>query len=78
MTPVPVTNVAVPVAMAMPEMAVPVTVPEVTVPVTEVAVAMGGRRCRTKYTETGQENEREKLASTEHDDLLRLRACDRP
>jgi len=68
MTPVPVTNVAVPVAMAMPEVAVPVT--EVAVPVTEVAVAMGGRRCRTEDTETGQENEREELASTEHDDLL--------
>ncbi|SOR30618.1 protein of unknown function [Methylorubrum extorquens] len=72
MTPVPVTNVAVPVAMAMPEMAVPVTVPvtKVAVPVTEVAVAMGGRRCRTEDTEAGQENEREELASTEHDDLL--------
>lgn len=72
MTPVPVNNVAVPVAMAMPEMTVPVTVPmtEVAVPVTEGAVAMGGRRCRTEDTETSQENEREELASTGHDDLL--------
>ena len=70
MTPVPVTNVAVPVAMAMPEMAVTVTVTEVAVAVTEGAVAMGGRRCRTEDTKTGQENERGELASTEHDDLL--------
>lgn len=68
----------IPMAVTMPEMAM--AVPEVTVPVTEVTVpvTVGGRRRRTEGTETGQENERKELASTEHDDLLCLRAADRP